>query len=421
MSYTIEIKNKLKELFDNSSENCTSVGYGFKEKNGILTKEKSIIFTFKKKKPLSELSEDEIIPSYIEVDGININTDVVEGENRYTGYEACPSNFYTWLDDDPVLNPNDVIIPTNRNKIRPLKGGLKVRNRSNNFYGTMGFVAVDNDTNSLVGVTNNHVMSKIIFRADETLREFYDEFNNNMAQPTYEDEIVGKTKRYFPVVSTYVGNNYIDAALFSIDEDYMDFNESYKFEGLSFTGAPTFATTEEIDSLIDNDWDFYSSGAKTGPKGEGETKLKFLSYTNVSLLADVANNQNDGIIKKSVRYLDCITFIASASTTTSGNYCYYPIDGGDSGSALLANINGTLKIIGLVFASSEFGGYAVRAHACRIDRVSEILNISPFTGQTVNFTNKLAPLTHTVNGGSSLTGITINGLKYHQLGTFLPQ
>ena len=50
MSYTQKIKDKIKELADNSSEDCTSISYGFKESGGKLTKEKSIIFSFKKKK-----------------------------------------------------------------------------------------------------------------------------------------------------------------------------------------------------------------------------------------------------------------------------------------------------------------------------------------------------------------------------------
>ena len=51
MAYTQEIKDKLRELFLQKSDDCTSIGYGFKEKDGILTDEKSIIFSFKEKKP----------------------------------------------------------------------------------------------------------------------------------------------------------------------------------------------------------------------------------------------------------------------------------------------------------------------------------------------------------------------------------
>lgn len=428
MNHKQEIKNKIKELFDSMSESCTSIGYGYKEKDGKLTKEKSIIFTFQEKKPLSELSPDEIIPSKIKVGDVDIITDVQQGINKYTGFEACPTEYYLWS-DDIFLNPSGETVPTNNNVIRPLKGGLRIRNLDSPFYGTMGFIAVDNDTNSLVGVTNSHVMNVIQFRSDEPGRSldsvYSNVYNDDISQPTSSGNIVGKTKRYFPVVSVQRGRNYIDAALFSIDSSKIDFNESFKYEGLTFNDAPTFATTEEIDSLLDNDWDLFSTGARTGAKGQGETKLKVSSLFNtVSVPGILILNENLSSSGVYIAYDDCIGFVASASTTTSGNVCYYPLNKGDSGSALLADINGQLKIIGLVFAGTDFNlpdEYFRVGYACRIDKISEILNISPFTGQTsVNFSNVNNPQVQVVDGTSSLTAITINNKKYYQVGTYIP-
>ena len=154
MNYSEEIKNKISELADNSSDNCTSIGYGYKEVNGKLTKEKALIFRFKEKKPLSELSDNEIIPNTIEVNGQTLKTDVCQGEDQFTAYEACPSNFYSWS-SNTTLNPTGATTPSQQSQIRPIKGGLQVRNQTKNFVGTMGFVAVNNETNSLVGVTNS--------------------------------------------------------------------------------------------------------------------------------------------------------------------------------------------------------------------------------------------------------------------------
>lgn len=429
MNHKQEIKNKIKELFDSMSESCTSIGYGYKEKDGKLTKEKSIIFTFQEKKPLSELSPDEIIPNKIRVGDVDITTDVKQGINKYTGFEACPTEFYLWSDDS-FLNPSGETLPTNNNVIRPLKGGLRIRNLDSPFYGTMGFIAVDNDTNSLVGVTNAHVMTITQFRADEPGRMldgvYSNVYNDDISQPTNSNNIVGKTKRYFPVVSVLRGRNYIDAALFSIDSSKIDFNESFKYEGFTFNDAPTFATTEEIDSLLDNDWDLFSTGARTGAKGQGDTKLKVSSIFNtVSAPGILILNENLSSSGVYIAYDDCIGFVASASTTTSGNTCYYPLNKGDSGSALLADINGELKIIGLVFAGSDYNlpdDYFRIGYACRIDKISEILNISPFTGQTdVNFSNVNNPQVQVVDGASSLTAITINNKKYYQLGTYVPE
>jgi len=169
MSYTKEIKDKISELASKMSEECTAVGYGFKEKDGKLTKEKSIIFTFKNKKPLSELKPDEIIPDEIQVGNEVLKTDVQQGINKLMAYEACPSSFYTWSSNSS-LNPGSVVTPPQQNEIRPIQGGLQIRNQSLGFLGTMGFVAVDRDTNSLVGVTNAHVMTENFFIGNEPSR-----------------------------------------------------------------------------------------------------------------------------------------------------------------------------------------------------------------------------------------------------------
>ena len=86
----------------------------------------------------------------------------------------------------------------------------------------------------------------------------------------------------------------------------------------------------------------------------------------------------------------------------------------------MANINGTIKIIGLSFAGSTTGsddGYMTIARACRIDRVAEELNIEAFTGQTVNFSDKLNPQVHYEVGFSSIPELIIDGNKFYQVGT----
>lgn len=407
MAYTKEIKDKIKELVK-QYPNANSISYGFKEKNGIVTDEQSFIFTFNEKKPLSELNEDEIIPNEIETNGTILKTDVTEGEISFTG-EYCPSDFYNW----------QTTPPSNRNEIRPLKGGLKVRNTGGSYYGTMGFIAVDSDTNSLVGVTNAHVMTLLnssqgtFFNADEPSRSIYSVYDQEMAQPnTSQSQVVGTTKKYVPIISTNRGGeNYVDGAIFTVDESVVNLTESYKYEGFTFTDPPPFATTEEIDELIDNNFDLFSTGARTGAKGQGQTKLKFNAYSTVLLSLPLG-----GGVNKTAYFYDCIQYYASASTTTPGQTCFYPINGGDSGSALLADINGTVKIIGLCFAGSSYPLFT-RGYACRIDKVAEQLNIEAFTGQTVNYSNTTTPQIHYEPGFSSMTAVTINGKVYYQLGT----
>lgn len=416
MNYNEEIKQKIKELADNSSDNCTSIGYGFKEVNGKLTKEKAIIFSFKEKKPIEDLEPNEIIPTSITIGDKTFKTDVSQGEDEFVAYEACPSSFYFWSSNS-TLNPTGATTPTQQSQIRPIKGGLQVRNQTKGWVGTMGFIAVDNENDSLVGVTNAHVMTEIFFRANESGRGVENVYSDNIGQPSGSvSQRVGVTKRYVPVQGNASGGiNYVDGALFTLDSSVVDENSSYQYYGLSFTGAPEFATTSEIDDLINNNYDLYSVGRTTGAKGEGLTKLKFLSYNTVYV-----NNNLTASDDRLCRYDDVISYVASASTTTDGDACFYPINSGDSGSALLADFNGTLKIIGLCFAGSTSGspdGYFTVARACRIDRVAQQLNISAFTGQTVNYSDTSNVKVHYEPGFSSLSAVTVNGNKYYQLGT----
>ncbi len=416
MLYTQEIKDKISDLAKDSTDNCTSIGFGFKEVNGELTNERALIFRFKEKKPIEDLLPSEIIPKTITVGNKTLKTDVCQGEDRFVAYEACPSSFYSWSSNS-TLNPTGSTTPTQQSEIRPIKGGLQVRNQTKGWVGTMGFVAVDNETDSVVGVTNAHVMTEIFFRANESGRSVENVYGDDIGQPSSSvSQQIGVTKRYIPVQGNSSGGiNYVDGALFTIDSSSINTSQSYQYYGLSFTGAPEFATTEEIDDLINNNHDFYSVGRTTGAKGEGVTKLKFLSYDTVYV-----NNNLTSSTERLCRYDECISYIASANTTTNGNGCYYPINSGDSGSALLANIDGVVKIIGLCFAGSTSGspdGYFTIGRACRIDRVSEELNISPFTGQSINYSDTTTPQVHYEAGFSSLSAVTINGNKFYQLGT----
>ena len=106
MKYTDEVRKKVQELAAESSDNCTSVGFGFKEVNGKLTKEKAIIFRFKEKKPIEDLLPNEIIPSSITIGNEELRTDVCQGEDEFVAYEACPSDFYFWSSNS-TLNPTD--------------------------------------------------------------------------------------------------------------------------------------------------------------------------------------------------------------------------------------------------------------------------------------------------------------------------
>jgi hypothetical protein len=122
-------------------------------------------------------------------------------------------------------------------------------------------------------------------------------------------------------------------------------------------------------------------------------------------------------INTTIQFGRCIQFIASASTTPNGTICSYPINGGDSGSALVADFSGTRKIVGLVFAGGLLSGVTYYGYANRIDDVVDAINISPWTGQTVNYSNTGATETHIVLGKSSVEKLVLSGKTFWQVGT----
>lgn len=425
---TKEINEKLLELHSNKPSNCKGISYTKKEVNGTLTDEWSFCYMVDNKKPISELSDNDIVPSIININGNEVVTDVIEGQNKLTGYENCPCDFYYWTSS---FCSTTTVPQPQRSQVRPLKGGTQISNPifydpSEGTYsrGTFGFTAVDSDDGSLVGVTNNHVLMQDAFMASEwsslgPFRTFIGQ-KANQALPNSDSYTVGVIKRFAPLLEENSGVNYVDGALFTIKESTMSNTESYKIYGLDSLSYPLpFATTEEIDDLPNHDWDFFSTGVMTGIKGNGTTKLKFDGFSVISLDNDLQGGTD------SATFAECISYKAVAPTTTPGNVCYDPIYQGDSGSCLIARINGVDKIIGLCFAGSfttgpgvNGGNYlrAFKGHANRIDRVVEYLNIEPYTGQTVNFSNDQGTEIVYISGKSNQASVTQDGKTYYQAG-----
>ena len=417
-------QNKISELtkhyLSNTPPNVVGVGYGKKTVGGELTDEDAIVFTVKEKKPLDELPEDEILPSEIQVDNELLSTDVEEGVYRMV--EFCPSDFYTWQ------NPSTP--PGNRNQFRPLQGGVSVTNYTNlsNYVGTLGFLAVDTQTDSLVGVSNNHVLVKNAFLASERQANGVHTsiYNNFVTQPNDGSDrglqnSIGLVKRYVPISGSPEFNT-VDAALTTVNQSDINYSTSYRQYGMNgWTQPLEFASTSEINSLLTNGNNLFSSGRTTGPKGEGSMKL--LPDASTFTVSIFYNNQGTD---KEIYFSDCLRFKASASTTPSGSVCAYPINGGDSGSALVADFSGTRKIVGLVFASmsvsarTESGAIIwvpVRGLANRIDKVAEQLSISAWTGNSVYFSSTGSTELHRVNGLSSDINLELSGKTFWQAGT----
>ncbi|MFW5847337.1 MAG: hypothetical protein ACOCVF_00260 [bacterium] len=418
-----KITNK---LLKETNDNIVGVSYGYNIKNGLMTKDKVLSFKVKKKLPKKELSEKDFIPPTITISGETYNTDIVEETVELLGF--CYPEHYQWWSE---WNGTQ-ITPPNRYSVRPLKGGVSVSNFTSKQnlpqslnMGTLGFIAVDKQDGSIVGVSNNHVLIDDAFFASERTN---DEVITNVSgdlvtQPNEpgdygENNAIGIVKRYVPI--TQNNDNSVDGALTTIDETLIngDSWEQIGLEGEVGTTPFTFATTAEINNLLDTDPFLYSAGRTTGAKGHLNTKLK-ISALNTNVLINY-NKQN---VDTSVIFSDVIEFVASGST--EGATCYFPLAGGDSGSALIAKIDGTYKIIGLCFAGAmteilydgNIVNVATKGLACRIDHVKEQLNIEEWDGTIppiYSDRNNIEEIV--INGLDDRKYIEIDNKKYWQVG-----
>jgi len=392
------IKDKIHELFI-STPSDVSVGYGKKITNGEYTGEIGFVFNVEKKKPLNEIPENEILPTSVEIDGVTYITDVFERGKLIP--LACGQqvldNCYGW----------QTTTPTNQTLIRPIKGGVQITSDNIGSYGTLGFIAVDNETNALVGVTNAHVViGNPFFTTNRNVYNEENEINNPIYQPGNATPTIGSVIRYNPL--KLVGNdsypnwitNYVDGALISVSSDKISFSESFKQHGLPYNQPMTFATTSEIDNLLTTNPPIYSSGRTTGAKF-GDCGLTIQAIGSTSFVSPYPNGTSNEVIY----FSDIIDY------TRINPDCEWPIKAGDSGSALIADFNGTCKIIGLAFAGGYNGGAA-----CRIDRVAQELNISAWDGSSKPFIDLSSKTTITTTGSSSNKTIQCGGKTYWQVG-----
>jgi len=424
------IKRKIAELYKTTPDYVTVVSYGFKIKNNLKTQEKCIIFGVKKKKRIEEVPEEEILPATINVNGQEIKTDVVEVPEFKTNvcYDYTPIVGYPM----GIGYPSEEIVP-HRSKQRPLKGGISTTNATKNIIddvlsaGTLGAIVVDSIDNKLVAISNNHVLTSNPFLASE--REESTPIANihqhKVIQPADLDggeigkDDIGKVKRYYPL--SLIEPNFIDAAittLNTIDED------SHKILNM-LPECPSihldFATTSEIDALLDSQAPLFKAGRTTGPTGHpisniyGDSTCE-ISVSELHVSASVGGYFN-GTTEETVDFEDCIFF------KYKNNSPGVSISG-DSGSVLVGDVDGKLKIIGLVFAGSpvtnpnDTAVDGVVGIANRIDRVADLLKVKPWKYNTdikIDSEDPACPII--LPGLRDEKFIIVNGKIYWQVGT----
>lgn len=432
--------DKLKEAVQNlhldNVYGTLQVAYGCKQSKGQFTEEKCIRFGVEKKVPLDQIPEDKRIPSTITVDGVEYKTDVYVAPAKIFTYGAMrkieaeetnaaisPMTLAACNNYGDSAVPPNVSPPVsyNRATTRPLRGGVSMCHPPPTGYvnaGTLGAIVVDDFDGKMVGLTNNHVCSPPggalggtcrFFANDTNYAAEYSKYNNiNIYQQSSWDsglvnkssDKIGVTKRVFPLSST--GINYVDCGIVNLTASIVDIN-SWDIVGATFGGtSPPFASTAEIDAITTST-PIFKSGRTTGPIGPDTYSSCVIQVTNTSVSLYVGGYADDNL--DNVLFADCIS-IESSSTIVGL--------GGDSGSIMYAKIGGVWKIIGLYFAGDNIGSYGL---ACRIDRVSKLLHVSPYTGGTVD-ANPNTPIYTTLDLATygSQASASIGGKTYWQVG-----
>lgn len=380
-----ELIQKLRS--ENKDDNVTGISYGNKIVDGKFTSDLCVTFYVQYKIHKDDVDPQFLIPTKIEHSGYEFLTDVITVSIKKLS--NCPEDFYSW----------EITPPPNRDLISILSGGTSTINC------TLGGLVIDNNDNSLVGLYCAHCAWWKLLNSD--INPFFP-LNGQYNFTVYQGETplgqqLGVQKNYSPS-RLFPNDTLVDAALITIPSELIDFTTSYRQIGLTgWTQPMDFATTEEIDNLIFTKPNLYSSGRTTGAKGEGQMKLVCMA---TNFYSNFSNTSTE----------DLIVYVASATTTPNGTSCPYPATFGDSGSMVLADVDGARKIIGLVAELLTFDGLEA-VGVCRIDNIRNALNISPWTGQTnVNFSNSAITETLTITSSFSNSNIVAGGKTYWQMG-----
>ena len=433
LELTQEIKDKIREQVL-QNPHVTSVGYGYKISGGVNTEEPAIVFGVEAKKPLSEIPEGELLPSSVDISGVAVKTDVKE----IGRIELLTCN------GDCGQNAGSGSV-ANRTFTRPIKGGLSITSLNNsNTVGTFGLVVKDVATGALVGLTNNHVTIQDAFYTSQRNLAGVAQNEYSPADNIYQDaeyagvppatNIIGRSLRYVPIYPLTSGlTNSVDAAIFSLDASVVSSPISWRQVGLDSVVIDylPFATTGEIDTLLAVNPQLYSSGRTTGPKGGATCPLKLFELgstfsINYKMQGPCEPANTSGcttiIMANAIGYFKPPVEHPETQDPAEYGYCCNPVRGGDSGSALIADIGGIIKVIGLVFAGGgprcDGGNNSYTyGYACRIDEVASQLGIRSWDKEDLLQFVKTSTIDYrTEPGGSSDKTKSCDGKTFWQVG-----
>lgn len=460
------IHDKLSDFIENyfltnrESMGLISAGISNKTRDNKPTGGVSITFTVVSKSSKADVQ----IPESLKFNDVTYLTDVVERDIQYNEHAYCHNlasatvnkhRKLTRISDGRYMETRQPGMSVNNHthsineytKSRSLTNALKI--------GTLGGFAVDNQDGKLIGMSNNHVFTPGFFSADLQADEHVNYANDSIVSPGDEQVIfndagtkiisnhghmtknkttvidgaeyrLGRVKRSIP--HRFTGNE-IDAAICSVEIDLAPNDnkrrikqdttsnavDSYTPIGASFKHAINWATSDEIDNMV---------------LGEDGVKLFKSSRTTGAVGAPGADNSAACEL-----FCDSISFTSFVSGKGYKNLIQYkgkngvdPSTGGDSGSWVYAFISDEWKVIGMHMAGgTDFRSGEDHALACRIDRIRELLDVSPWINPTRlpyaakrdqedQYCYKPNATYATIQGHSSEPVILIDGKKYYQTG-----
>lgn len=324
-----ELRHKINSL--NLFENFPDIqGYSIslKEKNDVITDELCVQFYVKEKKSLNELKPEEILPSNLSAFDIEIITDVKQQgdaellssmSDEYNLSYPLTASLDNLYPDDNIRNLPNI----NRFKYRPLLGGISsVRIGSGD--ATLGMLVTDNTDDSVVALSNNHVYASSQFSG---LCAFAGTFRNTLGlsarNPGYVlnniygnvydgSDCIGTHKRCIAMklgTSVLSESNTVDCAIVGLANYNLIHPLSTQIVGFKEKGPYKFASTAEINSLIDPSSPNYQAPIFRSGRTNGVLGYPGSLYTNRSSFSAINQPRRLPIQNiKSVRYTSALNF-----------------------------------------------------------------------------------------------------------------
>jgi len=446
-----KIREFIKEFYSTVLENggesvygkINAITYEPKISNGEEQDSFAVRFYLDEKKPLDQLSPEEIIPKKIFIGGNSILTDVDDKKINLSPSAQC------LIVSDLGFEPGTYF---NRLYTLPLSGGLSIGTinqfgQSAPSNGTLGCIVKDLTDGMPVGLTCNHISSNSTFVPTTTGNQTnFLGLSSTLtwpgaSTPAFGQRILSNYANYAMFIpkraSCYVpqpSTNTVDVCVVSLTGlDLITPMSRYPLNSRIHTVQQSlpFCTEAELDSLfISSSPNFaapvFMSGGVSGPIGYPGMRADWFcvdgsctcsnpgATTSAQLCCTGFFSGSITFAGKTCSFSDCIFFRSALQNFECSQY-------GDSGSAVYVLLSAgmpalsTWKFAGTFFAL-EAPSNTARGLFCRADNIQEQLNVGPWDGKFPERTSKREILNLVSGSFSSTNTVILSGRTYYTAG-----